>query len=151
MNKAIFFDNSGRILRVITGPDSAIAANRLASDSESIVTDNLPADFSPLEYYVEDGTVKPCGPPPTVYHEFDYKTKAWVEDEDSTRATLLAMLRFERDRMLADTDWTQIPDAPITEDKRAEWREYRQELRDMPAKHPNLKTISEILFPEPPK
>jgi hypothetical protein len=36
--------------------------------------------------------------------------------------------RAERDRLLAECDWTQLPDAPA--DKIA-WMSYRQELRDI--------------------
>ena len=41
--------------------------------------------------------------------------------------------RLARDRMLAESDWTQLPDAPLTDDQRAAWRDYRQALRDAPA------------------
>ncbi|MCE5243756.1 MAG: phage tail assembly chaperone, partial [Desulfobacteraceae bacterium] len=44
--------------------------------------------------------------------------QAWVE------------LRRERDRLLAETDHTQLPDYP----KKALYTAYRQELRDLPAK-----------------
>lgn len=43
-------------------------------------------------------------------------------------------VRNERNRMLTASDWTQIPDAPITEAKREEYRVYRQELRDLSAR-----------------
>ena len=39
-------------------------------------------------------------------------------------------LRRERNRLLAESDWTQQPDAPV--DSKA-WAAYRQELRDLPA------------------
>lgn len=39
-------------------------------------------------------------------------------------------LRAERNRRLADCDWTQVADSPV--DKYA-WAEYRQQLRDLPA------------------
>ena len=38
--------------------------------------------------------------------------------------------------LLQDTDWTQLPDSPLTEEKRAEWATFRQGLRDMPKKWP---------------
>ena len=38
-------------------------------------------------------------------------------------------IRIERDRLLAETDWTQVPDAPV--DAQA-WADYRQALRDVP-------------------
>ena len=44
----------------------------------------------------------------------------------------LIELRAERDRLLAASDWTQLPDAPLTDSQRAAWRDYRQALRDLP-------------------
>ena len=41
-------------------------------------------------------------------------------------------LRSRRDRLLFACDWTQLPDAPLTEAQRAAWRAYRQALRDVP-------------------
>lgn len=39
------------------------------------------------------------------------------------------MARAERDRILASTDWTQLPDAQVNH---ADWASYRQALRDVP-------------------
>lgn len=38
-------------------------------------------------------------------------------------------VRAERDRRLADTDWTQVLDAPVD---RTAWAAYRQQLRNVP-------------------
>ena len=43
------------------------------------------------------------------------------------------LLRAERNRILTGTDWTQMPDSPLSDAKKAEWRTYRQALRDLPA------------------
>jgi len=48
-------------------------------------------------------------------------------------AVAWAALRAERDGRLAGTDWTQLPDAPLTVEQVAAWRTYRQQLRDLPA------------------
>ena len=40
------------------------------------------------------------------------------------------VMRYHRDRLLAESDWTQLPDA--TCDREA-WATYRQALRDFPA------------------
>lgn len=37
-----------------------------------------------------------------------------------------------RDTLLAKSDWTQSPDSPLTDAKKAEWAIYRQALRDVP-------------------
>jgi hypothetical protein len=39
-----------------------------------------------------------------------------------------AQVRYERDQMLASTDWTQLADAPVNKDA---WSAYRQALRDV--------------------
>lgn len=48
----------------------------------------------------------------------------------------LTDLRRERDRLLAASDYTQMPDAPLTAAQRNAWRSYRQSLRDLPATDP---------------
>lgn len=44
---------------------------------------------------------------------------------------LAAQARTTRDKLLADTDWTQTLDAPISAESREAMRVYRQELRDI--------------------
>lgn len=39
--------------------------------------------------------------------------------------------RSKRDKLLADTDWTQVLDAPIDAETREAYRTYRQSLRDI--------------------
>lgn len=42
-------------------------------------------------------------------------------------------LRVVRDLELQDCDWTQMPDSSLSDDKKEEWKTYRQKLRDLPA------------------
>ncbi len=42
-----------------------------------------------------------------------------------------AARRQRRDQLLAASDWTQLPDTPLSEDDRTEWAIYRQALRDL--------------------
>ena len=37
----------------------------------------------------------------------------------------------KRTDLLSGSDWTQLPDAPLTSTKKAEWATYRQSLRDL--------------------
>jgi len=48
------------------------------------------------------------------------------------------LIRQERDRRLAECDWTQAADVPLSEEKKEEWRIYRQQLRDF------ISTITEV-------
>jgi|DEB0MinimDraft_3_1074331.scaffolds.fasta_scaffold132338_2 hypothetical protein len=43
------------------------------------------------------------------------------------------MMRRYRDRLLAASDWTQLPDSPLSDEQREAWAVYRQALRDAPA------------------
>jgi hypothetical protein len=40
--------------------------------------------------------------------------------------------RYSRNIFLEMSDWTQFNDSPLTEEKKNEWKIYRQQLRDMP-------------------
>ena len=44
----------------------------------------------------------------------------------------IRLLREERNRRLAECDWTQYRDVSLSND--ADWKTYRQELRDLPSK-----------------
>jgi len=39
--------------------------------------------------------------------------------------------RSKRDALLAKSDWTVLPDSPLTTAKKTEWKTYRQALRDI--------------------
>ena len=41
--------------------------------------------------------------------------------------------RNVRNKKLAESDWTQLPDSPFTTAEKADWATYRQELRDFPS------------------
>lgn len=58
-------------------------------------------------------------------------------------------LRSTRRQLLADTDWTQIPDNGLSEETRAAWRTYRQQLRDLP-EHPNWPDLQDDDWPNRP-
>ena len=42
------------------------------------------------------------------------------------------VLRWQRENLLKESDWTQMPDSPLSESKKTEWATYRQVLRDLP-------------------
>ena len=50
-------------------------------------------------------------------------------DPGPSKEQLAARARSERDALLKESDWTQVPDAPV--DQQA-WADYRQALRDVP-------------------
>ncbi len=54
---------------------------------------------------------------------------------------------YDRDALLLNSDWVVLPDSPITGDKLAEWKTYRQALRDFPA---NTTDWKDVIFPTEP-
>ncbi|HFG1984152.1 phage tail assembly chaperone [Vibrio parahaemolyticus] len=60
----------------------------------------------------------------------------------------LTVIRNRRDMMLRDTDWTQFSDSPLPDDKRQEFAQYRQSLRDVPS---NYMSTGEINWPTKPE
>lgn len=65
--------------------------------------------------------------------------------------SLLLQVRVDRDIILASTDWTQMPDAPLTAQQRAEWAIYRQALRDVPQNNANVASLDEVQWPSKPE
>lgn len=53
----------------------------------------------------------------------------------------LSHVRARRNATLTGCDWTQIADSPLTDEKKAEWATYRQELRDYPAQSDRVSTL----------
>jgi len=65
--------------------------------------------------------------------QIEEKTAEWLEyaKQEEHNATA-AEVRRERNTLLDGTDRTQIADAPIPDERRAEYVAYRQKLRDIP-------------------
>lgn len=53
-----------------------------------------------------------------------------TEEIDSAIESKAAEIRLTRDHLLAESDWTQLADAPVD---KAAWAAYRQDLRDVPS------------------
>ena len=59
----------------------------------------------------------------------------------------LLMLREERNKKLAATDWTQFNDSPLSDSKKTEWSTYRQALRDITS---STQSIFSVTWPTEP-
>lgn len=56
----------------------------------------------------------------------------WLNLAKETEYNKLAEeVRAKRDKLLADTDWTQVTDSALTKEKQEKYKEYRQKLRDI--------------------
>ena len=66
------------------------------------------------------------------------------------------LLRVERNKLIAETDWTQLKDIELDIIRERNWKNYRQALRDLPSKsNPKLDgsgklDMSSITWPDKP-
>ena len=65
--------------------------------------------------------------PEEIKHNEEQK-KIW---EDGLYDKTLNKLRLVRNDLLLKSDWTDLPNAPLTDEKKIEWQSYRTELRDL--------------------
>ena len=85
-----------------------------------------------------------------------------TEDEVNAKITELEvaepfrLLRIERNKLIAETDWTQLKDIDLDIIRERNWKNYRQALRDLPAKsNPELDSfgnldMSSVSWPDKP-
>jgi hypothetical protein len=69
---------------------------------------------------------------PYIEGNFAYTVEVQDKTEDeiaSEIASKAARVRAQRDRLLSESDWTQVADAPVNKEA---WAAYRQALRDLP-------------------
>ena len=74
-----------------------------------------------ISYYDEFGNEYPSPPDGSEVIEAPY-----------TLPQAMDALRLERDNKLMASDWTQLPDVPLSSPVVMQWRVYRQELRNFP-------------------
>lgn len=73
------------------------------------------------------------GIPAVIVTEYHLPTEYTIERSDVTNEHNMAKLRARRKELLLESDWTQLADAPLSSEEKAEWAVYRQALRDLPA------------------
>ena len=107
MTKAVLYDaTTGLIIKTLDVPDLDCLALNIQEGQDYIISD-WSGDLSLAT--VVDGEV--------------------IEGSPTNQTESIA--RGMRDSLLSSSDWTQIPDSPLTKTKKAEWQVYRQQLRDL--------------------
>lgn len=77
-------------------------------------------------------------------HVWDWALKSWVPAPPPVITAEMA--RAKRNRLLSACDWTQVADAPLTDQQLRAWNSYRQALRDI-TKQPGFPAV---VWPTPP-
>lgn len=120
MKNYIVYDQTGNILRTGICPDHLLKSE--AGEGEKVI-EGIASD---KEHFIVNGNIQER-----------------AVDVDVIREEALEKFRMTRNSKLGASDWTQLPDSPLTPAQAAEWRVYRQQLRDLPEQ-------AEINWPEIP-
>lgn len=102
--------------------------------------------------YNHSGTESYTVGTPEASHKY-FLDGSFVEGNTSpseTKATLDKAIREMRESYLLMSDWTQMPDSALPNEKKVEWAVYRQALRDLPANSVDATLLSEVNFPTKP-
>jgi hypothetical protein len=51
--------------------------------------------------------------------------------QQQEKQNAILRIRLQRNELLQQSDWTQLPDADLTPEKKLEWTQYRQQLRNL--------------------
>ena len=112
MKRFVIYNSSGQILWAGTN-DSDIDQRK---DGEFELECDWPDDIE--NYVVSDGALS---------------RKPQSEIDERIAEEQIIKLRGQRDALLVSSDWTQMPDSPLSDAKKQEWATYRQQLRDLPS------------------
>ena len=67
--------------------------------------------------------------------------------EELKKERPFVLIRKERNRLISETDWTQLKDIDLDIIRDRNWKNYRQALRDLPAKsNPKLDSLGDLDF-----
>lgn len=78
--------------------------------------------YSPVAYWRDLKT-------PTIPVSLGVSGDVVVSDPISPSPTTMAIAK--RNALLASSDWTQLPDVPLSTEQKSDWAAYRQQLRDI--------------------
>jgi hypothetical protein len=137
MNNITTYDNKGQIISALNLYDGA------DFDFYSQGNKYIFGYYKPEDYYISNGcAIKfPDQPDNTVWN---WDLKQWVKSTDIASSEV----EVKRKLLLEQSDWTQIPNNPLTAEQQQAWAVYRQELRDVTSQsgYP-----FNVIWPTPPQ
>jgi hypothetical protein len=73
-----------------------------------------------------------------------------LDNENKALPRALEILRGRRNFLLQDCDWTDLPNAVLTDEKKSEWQIYRTNLRDITKGLTTVEDVRAVIFPTKP-
>lgn len=120
--KCTLFSKDGKIIACVTCAEEDILLNVKINDASGYILGEV---SNTGEWYVSNNELVAIPKPMNAFGSFNYQTKQWDYDLELAWASV----RSIRTTLLAESDWTQIPDVPLS--NKPEWDSYRQLLRDI--------------------
>jgi len=96
-------------------------------------------------YYWDGSSWQPRTPFPSPYHV--WQNAAWIFDSDR----FFDKIRRLRNEKLTESDWTQLPDSPLSTDVKNTWAVYRQGLRDITDNLDGIESLDDVIWPTKPE
>jgi hypothetical protein len=98
-----------------------------------------------LDTYITNNKPQPRPPSPPINNAADIEQI--VQPLPPASATW-DQIRATRNSLLADCDWTQLPDVNLSTELKGSWASYRQQLRDITEQFDDP---GEVVWPTPPQ
>lgn len=118
------YNEVGQILRIV---NTTNIASQLGEADKYLV-----GEYRDDKFYIDEtDTPTELPPKPGPEYVFDYTQKQWINplSNEEQVAQAQAKVLAKRKRLLIQSDWTQLPDVPLT--TKQSWAAYRQALRDI--------------------
>lgn len=149
MKKYALVLESGEVRQVIVPASTGEYVDGGTVDGCLIV--ELPDDCNTADVltswvYVDSGWIV-ADKKPSALHDWDAVANCWSLNP----SRLLRSIRASRKVKLSDSDWTQMPDSPLSAEKKAEWAVYRQALRDLPDGLSGIESLDDVQWPLKPE
>lgn len=144
---ALVNTSTGEIVRLIYPPNSSDYIEGEMLDGYQIkwcTSDGMNCHTHYYDYTANAFAAK--GEQPSRFHYFDWDHKTWVNDIPS----LFVEIRQYRNGLLAASDWTQMPDSPLSDEDKANWVMYRDQLRNFPQWNSGATDWDSLVWPTPP-
>ena len=137
-----YIKNTGVITQTGMYPEKSI--HLLGDDTHGVIIGLAQDD----KHYVKDGKILEYPERPSL--DFEWNGTHWVQVKSDAEiiAEKAERLRNTRNTLLAKSDWTQMPDSPLSQEQRQAWADYRQALRDLPQSNLDLDAVK---WPQQPE
>jgi hypothetical protein len=143
-----FVNTHGEVLQVLSpGADTDYTEGEMYSGMMAVAvsSETIGEDLMNNKYYHNNEWLdKPTRP--SSGHWYVFENQQWV----AGGFDLLQEIRFKRNQLIGESDWTQLSDSPLSSQLKQDWATYRQSLRDITDDLTGISTPDDVVWPTKP-